>query len=210
MKPYLNVAQNGIVYTVNRPQLTPLVPAKATFNNDFRPGTVVVDTAGRQLYFTLSSTEAYVYPVAVGKPGFAWTGAQTVSRISNWPDWVPPAEMRQRKPSLPERMLGGIDNPLGAQAIYLGDTLYRIHGTNNPASIGTASSSGCIRMRNEHVVHLSGLLSKGTKVFILEQLPASARIMVPTETASATIIGATVAEAISVTPSLKPVQVALR
>ena len=187
-KRNINAAQNGVAEVNQRPEIKPLEPAKIAFANGFKPRTVIIDTAARKLYFTLSASEAYVYPVAVGKPGFAWAGVETVKQISNWPDWVPPAEMRQRKPSLPERMPGSMNNPLGAKAIYLGNTLYRIHGTNLPSSIGSAASSGCIRMLNGHVVHLASLLKRGTKVFVMEQLPESGTVMPPAVMRSATII----------------------
>lgn len=187
-KRNINAAQNGVAELYQRPEVKPIEPAKVAFANGFKPRTVVVDTAARKLYFTLSATEAYEYPVAVGKPGFAWEGVETVTQITNWPDWVPPAEMRQRKPSLPERMPGSMNNPLGAKAIYLGNTLYRIHGTNVPGSIGTAASSGCIRMLNGHVVHLASLLKRGTKVFVMEQLPESGAVTPPAVMKSAAII----------------------
>lgn len=187
-KRNINAAQNGIPAVNQQPDIVPVAPEKIAFENGFKPGSVIVDTAARKLYFTISTKEAFVYPVAVGKPGFAWTGVETVTRISNWPAWVPPAEMRQRKPTLPARMAGGINNPLGAKAIYLGDTLYRIHGTNLPSSIGSAASSGCIRMLNGHIVHLSTLLSRGTKVFVVEQLLTGGRAMPPTVRKSTKLI----------------------
>lgn len=168
MKPGAELQQGG-----GRPSISPRTPQTASFRNTFSPGTVVIDTAGRRLYYTLSSGSAYVYPIAVGKQGFAWTGVERVSKIVDWPDWIPPAEMRQRKPGLPVRMTGGVRNPLGAKAIYLGNTLYRIHGTNDPKSIGSASSSGCFRMQNEQVVHLAGLVNAGTTVYVMRHLPKS-------------------------------------
>ncbi len=162
-----------------RPNISPRTPKTKAFANGFQPGTIVIDTAGRKLYYTLSSSRAYVYPIAVGKQGFTWTGVERVSKIVDWPDWVPPAEMRQRTPSLPVRMTGGVNNPLGAKAIYLGNTLYRIHGTNNARSIGSASSSGCFRMHNNHVVHLAGLVDAGTTVYVMRRLPKSGPVMPP-------------------------------
>lgn len=153
-----------------RPSIAPEAPQTVSFSG-YAPGTVIIDTAGRKLYYMKTSTTAYRYPIAVGKAGFAWSGTQKVSRVASWPDWTPPAEMRQRKPNLPAKMSGGVNNPLGAKAIYLGSTLYRIHGTNDTSSIGTASSSGCIRMHNGHVVHLAGLVSAGTTVKVLRGLP---------------------------------------
>lgn len=189
-KSHVNAAQSGVAEVDQRPDIKPLEPTKMAFVNGFKPRTVIVDTAARKLYFTLSSREAYVYPVAVGKPGLAWTGVETVKHIADWPQWVPPAEMRERTPTLPERLAGGINNPLGAKAIYLGNTLYRIHGTNVPSSIGLAASSGCIRMLNGHVVHLAGLLVRGTKVFVMEQLPASGAALPPAVEQSASISAA--------------------
>ena len=167
MKP-VDLMQGG-----GRPSISAKAPQTASFSNGFAPGSIVIDTAGRKLYYTLSQSAAYVYPIAVGKQGFAWTGVERVSKIVDWPDWIPPAEMRQRKPSLPVRMTGGVRNPLGAKAIYLGNTLYRIHGTNDAKSIGSASSSGCFRMHNEQVVHLAGLVNAGTAVYVMRSLPKS-------------------------------------
>ncbi len=155
-----------------RPEISPDAPPVVAFHADgFEPGSVVIDTAGRKLYYVLSDSEAYQYPVAVGKEGFTWTGTETVSKVVDWPDWIPPKEMRARKPGLPLRMTGGLRNPLGARAIYLGQSLYRIHGTNEPSSIGTAASSGCIRMLNEHVVHLVSLVDGQTVVHVVKRLP---------------------------------------
>lgn len=156
-----------------RPSIAPVAPPKVAFSNSYGAGTVVIDTAGRKLYYVLSSSQAYRYPIAVGKDGFKWTGTKTITKEVNWPDWRPPAEMRERKPHLPEFMTGGVRNPLGAKALYLGSTLYRIHGTNDVKSIGTASSSGCFRMMNGHVVHLAGMAGVGTKVHVLSKLPAN-------------------------------------
>ncbi len=147
-----------------RPYIQPNAPAKVAFNGPYAPGSIVIDTSARKLYYVLSASTAYAYPIGVGRQGFTWTGKEKVSRVTDWPDWYPPAEMRKRKPELPVRMLGGIRNPLGAKAIYLGNTLYRIHGTNDPKSIGKAESSGCFRMMNENVLHLASLVRVGTEV----------------------------------------------
>jgi lipoprotein-anchoring transpeptidase ErfK/SrfK len=162
-----------------RPSIAARTPATVAFANGYTPGSIIIDTAGRKLYYTLSHSSAYVYPIAVGKQGFAWTGVERVSRIEDWPDWIPPAEMRQRMPRLPIRMTGGLRNPLGAKAIYLGNTLYRIHGTNDAKSIGSASSSGCFRMHNEHVVHLARHVNAATVVFVMRSLPKSGPAMPP-------------------------------
>jgi lipoprotein-anchoring transpeptidase ErfK/SrfK len=153
-----------------RPYIAPAAPPRVAFSGPYAPGSVVIDTSARKLYYVLSSTSAYAYPIGVGRQGFTWTGKEKVSRITDWPDWYPPAEMRKRKPDLPVRMLGGIRNPLGVKAIYLGNTLYRIHGTNDPKSIGKAESSGCFRMLNEHVLHLASLVSVGTEVAVVRAL----------------------------------------
>jgi lipoprotein-anchoring transpeptidase ErfK/SrfK len=112
-------------------------------------------------------SKALSYPVSVGREGFSWTGTEKITRVANWPDWHPPAEMRQRDPRLPEKMTGGVRNPLGAKALYLGNTLYRIHGTSDAKSIGRAASSGCFRMHNKHVVDLAGRVGVGTKVVVI-------------------------------------------
>lgn len=162
-----------------RPSISPKTPQTVSFQNRFQPGSVVIDTAGRKLYYTLSQSSAYVYPIAVGKQGFAWSGVERVSRIEDWPDWIPPKEMHQRKRGLPLRMTGGLNNPLGAKAIYLGNSLYRIHGTNDSDSIGSASSSGCFRMHNGHVVHLAEHVGPGTTVYVMRRLPKSGPVMPP-------------------------------
>ena len=130
----------------------------------------MIDTGARKLYFVTGPTTAFAYPIGVGRDGFSWTGTEKVSRIQDWPDWYPPADMRQRKPELPEKMLGGIRNPLGVKAIYLGNTLYRIHGTNDPKSIGKAESSGCFRMLNQNVLHLAALVQVGAQVTVVNSL----------------------------------------
>ena len=134
-------------------------------------GSIVIDTKGRQLFLVQSPTEALHYPISVGREGFSWTGAQTISRKAEWPDWHPPEEMRWRDPRLPEKMTGGVKNPLGAMALYLGDSLYRIHGTNDASSIGRAASSGCFRMLNGHVVDLAARVDIGTTVQVVPRLP---------------------------------------
>lgn len=154
-----------------KPSISPVAPKTVSFPNGYGAGKIVIDTAGRKLYYVLSSSSAYQYPIAVGKAGFAWSGTQSISRKVAWPDWRPPAEMLQRKPHLPQYMTGGVRNPLGAMALYLGNSLYRIHGTNDVSSIGTAASSGCIRMTNGHIMHLSKIAGIGTTVHVLSKLP---------------------------------------
>ena len=131
------------------------------------PGTVIVDTPHTYLYFVLGSGKAVRYGIGVGREGFTWSGVKTIERKSEWPDWLPPADMLQRQPYLPRFMAGGPGNPLGARAMYLGGTVYRIHGTNAPETIGKQVSSGCIRMVNDDVIDLYGRTHIGTKVVVL-------------------------------------------
>lgn len=154
-----------------RPAISAKSPTRVKISTKYSAGSVVIDQSARQLYYLISDREAYRYPISVGRIGFSWTGSEKVSRIADWPDWHPPEEMRERDPSLPVKMTGGINNPLGAKALYLGNTLYRIHGTNDSKSIGTASSSGCIRMTNGHVTHLASIAGVGTTVHVLNKLP---------------------------------------
>jgi lipoprotein-anchoring transpeptidase ErfK/SrfK len=146
------------------------------FPHDFPTNSIVIDTGARKLYFVLFNNHAYEYPISVGRDGFNWTGTETVSRKQAWPDWHPPAEMRERDPSLPEKMTGGVRNPLGAMALYLGNSLYRIHGTNDVKSIGQAQSSGCFRMLNPAVLHLASLVDVGTPVTVVSSLPENREI----------------------------------
>jgi len=132
-----------------------------------RPGTIVIDTTGKHLYLVQSGQRALRYGIGVGRPGFAWSGLKTVSRKAEWPDWTPPAEMLARRPDLPRHMAGGPANPLGARALYLGSSLYRIHGTNEPNTIGQSVSSGCIRMMNDDVIDLYERVPVGTRVEVL-------------------------------------------
>jgi lipoprotein-anchoring transpeptidase ErfK/SrfK len=157
-----------------RPAIAPAAPPKVAFASSYAPGSIVIDSEGRMLYYVLSPSEAYQYPISVGREGFSWTGTETVSRKQAWPDWHPPKEMLARDRRLPNKMTGGLKNPLGAMALYLGNTLYRIHGTNDPKSIGRAASSGCFRMMNEHVLHLASLADVGTSVTVVKRLPGSA------------------------------------
>ncbi len=155
-----------------KPRVSPTAPQTVSFPNSYGSGTIVIDTAGRRLYFVKSSSSAYSYPIAVGRQGFTWTGTQKISRKVDWPDWRPPAEMLARKPELPELMEGGKRNPLGAKALYLGNSLYRIHGTNDASTIGQAASSGCFRMTNGHVTHLANIAGVGTTVIVKGKLPS--------------------------------------
>jgi lipoprotein-anchoring transpeptidase ErfK/SrfK len=137
------------------------------YRGEEKPGTIVIDTPNKFLYLVEDDGKALRYGIGVGRPGFTWAGVKTITAKKEWPDWRPPADMLQRRPDLPRYMPGGIDNPLGARAMYLGSTLYRIHGSNEPWTIGTNVSSGCIRMRNEDVSDLYGRVKVGTKVVVI-------------------------------------------
>jgi len=142
------------------------LPTVVPYDGPEPAGTIVIDTHAFYLYLVEPNGQARRYGVGVGREGFAWSGTETITRKAEWPAWYPPAEMRRRQPELPTMMPGGPDNPLGARALYLGDTLYRIHGSNAPWTIGHAVSSGCIRMRNEDVIDLYGRVSVGTIVIV--------------------------------------------
>jgi lipoprotein-anchoring transpeptidase ErfK/SrfK len=135
------------------------------------PGTIIIDTPNTYLYFVLGNGKALRYGIGVGRKGFTWSGVKQVEKKAEWPDWVPPADMLARQPYLPRFMAGGPGNPLGARAMYLSGSVYRIHGTNAPDTIGGQVSSGCIRMLNEDVVDLYGRVSVGTKVVALPAKP---------------------------------------
>jgi lipoprotein-anchoring transpeptidase ErfK/SrfK len=136
-------------------------------------GTIVIDTSKTYLYLVLGQGRALRYGIGVGREGFTWSGRQRISRMAEWPDWRPPAEMLEREPDLPDFMPGGPDNPLGARALYLGNTLYRIHGTDEPSSIGSHLSSGCIRLLNEDVMDLYERVRVGTEVVVLKKNPGA-------------------------------------
>ena len=131
------------------------------------PGTVIIDTPNTYLYLVLGNGQAMRYGIGIGRDGFTWSGTQTITRKSEWPAWTPPPEMIARQPYLPRHMAGGPGNPLGARAMYLGGTIYRIHGTNAPETIGTRVSSGCLRLTNEDVKDLYSRVNVGTKVIVL-------------------------------------------
>ena len=132
-------------------------------------GTIIIDTPNTYLYLVLGNGRAMRYGIGVGRDGFTWSGVQTISRRAEWPDWHPPAEMIARQPYLPRYMAGGPGNPMGARALYLGNTIYRIHGTNAPHTIGQRVSSGCIRLTNEDVADLYSRVNLGTRVVVLPQ-----------------------------------------
>jgi len=137
------------------------------YDGDAPPGTIVINTPDKFLYLVQEDSKAIRYGIGVGRPGFTWAGTHEVTAKREWPDWRPPKEMLERRPDLPLYMEGGPDNPLGARALYLGSTLYRIHGSNEPWTIGTQVSSGCIRMRNEDVIDLYERVKLGTKVVVI-------------------------------------------
>lgn len=131
------------------------------------PGTIIIDTPNTYLYYVLGGGRAIRYGIGVGREGFTWSGVEHVSKMTEWPDWRPPAEMIGRQPYLPRFVAGGPGNPMGARALYLGSTVYRIHGTNDPSTIGQRVSSGCIRLANADIVDLYGRAKPGTKVIVL-------------------------------------------
>ena len=147
-----------------------------SYQTDEAPGTVIVDTAHTFLYLTMGGGKAMRYGIGVGRQGFTWTGVETITRKAEWPDWTPPPEMIARQPYLPRWVSGGPGNPLGARALYLGHTDYRIHGTNDPSTIGKHVSSGCIRLRNEDVSDLYGRIGVGTKVVVLPNSGGTASV----------------------------------
>lgn len=152
---------------VARAMINPIPRETVNFSSRYAPGTIVVNTNERRLYLVLSNGQAIRYGVGVGRPGFQWAGINRISRMREWPDWTPPPQMLKRRPELPRHMVGGPNNPLGARAMYLGSTLFRIHGSNEPETIGQAVSSGCIRMTNEDVSDLYSRVKVGTQVVVL-------------------------------------------
>jgi lipoprotein-anchoring transpeptidase ErfK/SrfK len=167
-------------YAVETADEQPAAPAPARlkrqvvdYRTDEAPGTIIVDTPNTYLYLVLGNGKAMRYGIGVGREGFTWSGVKQVVRKAQWPDWHPPQDMLARQPYLPRFMAGGPGNPLGARAMYLGGTVYRIHGTNNPASIGQQVSSGCIRLTNDDVADLYERVPVGAKVIVL---PQSARV----------------------------------
>ena len=137
-----------------------------TFNGSYAPGTIVVSTSERRLWYVLGNGQALSYAIAVGAAGYAWSGISQVTDKREWPDWTPPEEMLQRRSDLPRHMAGGPDNPMGARALYLGSTVFRVHGTNQPETIGHAISSGCFRLANGDIIDLYERVPVGTKVVV--------------------------------------------
>ena len=136
------------------------------YETQYQPGTIVVETGERRLYLVLEGGKAMKYGIGVGRDGFTWTGAHRITRKAEWPGWTPPPQMRKRVPDLPAYMPGGPDNPLGARALYIGSTLYRVHGTSEPWSIGQAVSSGCIRLTNDDVTDLYERVNVGALIVV--------------------------------------------
>jgi lipoprotein-anchoring transpeptidase ErfK/SrfK len=145
---------------------SPIPRQTVNFDSNYAPGTIFIDTAERRLYLILPNGQALRYGIGVGRDGFRWSGVHRISAKKEWPSWTPPSQMLARRPDLPRHMEGGIDNPLGARAMYLGSTLYRIHGSNEPETIGQAVSSGCFRMTNEDVTDLYSRVSVGATVVV--------------------------------------------
>jgi lipoprotein-anchoring transpeptidase ErfK/SrfK len=144
----------------------PIPRTVVSFQSNYAPGTIYIDTSERRLYLVMSQGQAIRYGIGVGRDGFEWRGIHRVTDKREWPSWTPPAQMLARRPDLPRFMPGGLDNPLGARALYLGSTLYRIHGSNEPETIGQAVSSGCFRMLNDDVVDLYNRVSVGATVIV--------------------------------------------
>ncbi|TCA17075.1 L,D-transpeptidase [Rhizobium leguminosarum bv. viciae] len=171
VSPQTVSAINPGIPSIRHPIEPQYLPQMVDYDTPEKPGTIVIDTNNRFLYLVMQGGKARRYGVGVGKPGFEWAGAHKITRKTEWPDWTPPSEMISREAAkghyLPARMDGGAENPLGARAMYLGSTLYRIHGTNAPWSIGSAVSSGCIRLRNEDVVDLYDRVNVGTRVIVM-------------------------------------------
>jgi lipoprotein-anchoring transpeptidase ErfK/SrfK len=140
---------------------------EVAYDGPHRPGTVVIDTPRKFLFLVQENGRALRYGIGVGRPGFEWAGVKSITRKAEWPDWTPPAAMLKRRPDLPRFMPGGGDNPMGARAMYLGSSLYRIHGTNEPHTIGQAVSSGCIRMTNDDVTDLYNRVRVGMRVIVI-------------------------------------------
>jgi len=145
---------------------SPIPRQTVSFASQYAPGTIFINTAERRLYLVLPNGQALRYGIGVGRDGFRWGGIHRISAKKEWPSWTPPSQMLARRPDLPRHMAGGIDNPLGARAMYLGSTLYRIHGSNEPETIGQAVSSGCFRMTNDDVTDLYNRVSIGTTVVV--------------------------------------------
>lgn len=161
---YTGGAPRGGIYGYG---YSPIPKTTVNFSGAYSAGTIIINTSERRLYLVVGDGQAIRYGIGVGRVGFSWAGVTAVSAKKEWPDWTPPSQMLRRRPDLPRHMKGGIDNPLGARAMYLGSSLYRIHGSNEPETIGQAVSSGCFRMTNDDVVDLYSRVRIGSKVVVL-------------------------------------------
>jgi lipoprotein-anchoring transpeptidase ErfK/SrfK len=159
--------QPGPIQEQERPLASPIQRETIGYDGPYPAGSILINTKERRLYFILPGHQAIRYGVGVGRPGFEWSGVKRIASKREWPDWTPPAQMLKRRPDLPRHMAGGIDNPLGARAMYISGTLYRIHGSNEPDTIGQAVSSGCIRMTNDDVTDLYDRARIGATVVVL-------------------------------------------
>ncbi|MBX3530815.1 MAG: L,D-transpeptidase [Rhizobiaceae bacterium] len=168
--PSANDNYGGATYQNRRSNASPIPRQTVSYGGNHKAGTIIIKTSERRLYYTLGDGRAIKYAVGVGRQGFTWSGTNTISRKAEWPGWTPPAQMRARERAkgriLPAYQKGGPNNPLGARAMYIGSTLYRIHGTNQPSTIGQAMSSGCIRMANDDVIHLYNQVKIGSRVIV--------------------------------------------
>ena len=168
--PTMQEPDPGVDHTAKDVDLDPNLRRQPVFyRSDYPPGTIIVNTSDRFLFLITSDTTALRYGIGVGRDGFQWGGIHKISRKAEWPDWTPPPEMIERQPYLPRFMAGGPGNPMGAAALYIGATVYRIHGTNAPETIGQAVSSGCFRLVNEDVQDLFSRVPVGTKVVVQHQ-----------------------------------------
>jgi lipoprotein-anchoring transpeptidase ErfK/SrfK len=158
--------ERNVTDTPRQGHYTPIPREVVAYDTTFRPGTIVVETEERRLYFVLPDGQAIRYGIGVGRDGFRWAGQHAITRKAEWPGWTPPVEMRRRVPDLPAYMPGGPDNPLGARALYIGATLCRLHGTSEPWTIGQAVSSGCIRLTNEDIIDLYDRVKVGSLVVV--------------------------------------------
>lgn len=149
------------------PGVEPSAREVVSFPGNYGTGLILISTSQRALYLTLGGGQAIRYSIGVGRAGFTWSGNSVITRKAEWPSWTPPAQMRRRRPDLPYFMRGGIENPMGARAMYLGSSLYRIHGSNEPETIGTPASSGCFRLHNADVIDLYNRVRVGTRVVVL-------------------------------------------
>jgi lipoprotein-anchoring transpeptidase ErfK/SrfK len=166
LAPQENLSPQATVSDAEAAEVSPIPRETVPYDGPYSPGTIVVNTSERRLYYVLPGHQALRYGVGVGRPGFTWAGASRIASKREWPDWRPPAQMLKRRPDLPRYMEGGIDNPLGARAMYIAGTLYRIHGSNEPDTIGQAVSSGCIRMTNDDVIDLYDRAEVGSPVIV--------------------------------------------